>query len=411
MTSENAFIFEVEKTAGRLLAYCQDHDWAGHDPYDALNSQLLDTGRFLDSRLPRLVLTQILKRSPVNVRGLLQIPAMQNPKALALFISALVKAPSLVPGGPDALIDHLTARLEALRSPGVQDWCWGYSFPWQTRTVIVPRWTPNLVCTSFVVSALLDVYDRRRDPRYLEMATNGAEYILRDLYWDGGTSLAGFGYPLATVRTQVHNANLLAAALLIRVYRYTGELGFLRPALKVARWSVAQQRPDGSWPYGEAVSQRWIDNFHTGYVLCAMHQIDADTNSDEFSPAIAKGLRFYQAHFLNPDGAVNYFHNRKYPIDIHCIAQSIISLIALRDRDPQGMERASSVFWWARQHMWTENDFFAYRKFPGITVRISYMRWSQAWMLLALAFVLNAAGGSIATQRFLPPRLNEMAPC
>ena len=29
---------DTERIALKLLAYCQDRDWAGHDPYDALNS-------------------------------------------------------------------------------------------------------------------------------------------------------------------------------------------------------------------------------------------------------------------------------------------------------------------------------------------------------------------------------------
>src|SRR5207253_4764970 len=82
---------EVEATILKLLAYCRANDWAGYDPYDALNSRLFEALPFLDSRVPRLVLTQALKRSPVNIRRLLLIPKVQNPKAVALFLSALLK--------------------------------------------------------------------------------------------------------------------------------------------------------------------------------------------------------------------------------------------------------------------------------------------------------------------------------
>ena len=36
-------------------------------------------------------------------------------------------------------------------------------------------------------------------------------------------------------------------------------------------------------------------------------------------------------------------------------------------------------------HMWDERGFFYYRVLRGLTIRTPYMRWSQAWMLLALA--------------------------
>ena len=114
-------------------------------------------------------------------------------------------------------------RLIALRSPGVSYWCWGYSFPWQTRTILVPAGAPNLVCTTFVADALLDAHEQRPDSQCLSMAVSAAEYILNELYWTDESSIAGFGYPLPSVRNQVYNANLLAAALLCRVYKHTGE--------------------------------------------------------------------------------------------------------------------------------------------------------------------------------------------
>src|SRR5436853_5438716 len=113
-------------------------------------------------------------------------------------------------------------RLHHLRSPGTSYWCWGYSFPWQTRTVTVPSGAPNLVCTSFVANALLDAAEHRNHQECLDMALSAAEYILDDLYWNEAGAV-GFSYPLPSVRAQVHNANFLAAALLARAYRHMSD--------------------------------------------------------------------------------------------------------------------------------------------------------------------------------------------
>jgi len=43
------------------------------------------------------------------------------------------------------------------------------------------------------------------------------------------------------------------------------------------------------------------------------------------------------------------------------------------------------------KHMWDERGFFYYRVLRLCTIRTSYMRWSQAWMLLALSTLLNEA--------------------
>jgi hypothetical protein len=380
---------DIKSTARKLLLYCRANGWAGYDPYDALNSRLFMAVPALQSRVPRLVLTQILKRSPINVRGLLQIPKTQNPKGIALFLSALLKAPVLCTGESGDLVASLKDRLVALRSPDSPYWCWGYSFPWQTRSMVIPRGTPNLVCTTFVADALLDLYEQSHESRCLEMAVSAADYVLNELYWSDGSSVAGFGYPLPSARNQVHNANFLAAALLCRAYKYTGDKKFLDPALRAARHSVAKQHSDGSWAYGEAPSQQWIDNFHTGYNLCGLQAISRDAGTTEFESCIRRGFDFYRAHFFRNDGAVRYFHDRTYPLDIHCVAQSIITLLAFKNLDRDNVRCAHSVFQWAMKNMWDDRGWFYYRVLRLATIRTSYMRWSQAWMLLALSSLLH----------------------
>jgi hypothetical protein len=380
-----------EEALLKHLNYCRENNWAGYDPYDALNSKLFKSLPFLNFRIPRLVLTQLLKRSPINFRGLMLMPKTQNPKALALFLSAFLKLSTKQLPDQESLIEYMIQRLIALRSPGERYWCWGYSFPWQGRAILVPRGAANLVCTTFVASALLDAYEKRRDARCLEMAVSAAEYILNELYWTEGDSV-GFAYPLPSMRGHVHNANFLAAALFCRVYKHTGEEKYLGPALKATRYSVGRQRPDGSWFYSEADTQRWIDNFHTGYNLSALQSISRDLGTTEFDSCIFRGFEFYRSNFFREDGAVKYFHDRSYPLDTHCISQSIIALVEFKDLDPGNVPLACSVFRWCMDHMWDEKGFFYYRILPFCTIRTSYMRWTQVWMFLALATLLRESG-------------------
>ena len=388
---------EADEALRKLVAYCQENNWAGYDPYDALNSRILEKLPFLNRRLPRLALTQALKRSPINVRPLMLVPATQNPKAIGLFLAAFVKLSATGEKSWDSLIPYMIDRLVNLRSPGVPYWCWGYSFPWQARLMTDPvaKGAPNLVCTTFVADALLDAYAQTRDARCLEMASGAADYILNELYWTKEKSdVAGFAYPLPSVRSNTYNANFLAAALLCRVSHYTGDDKFLNPALKAARFSAAQQNDDGSWYYGEAPSQKWIDNFHTGYNLCALQAIGKYAATTEFEGRVRRGFEFYRKHFFLDDGAVKYYHDHTYPIDTHCVAQSILTLLAFKDLDPGSAELANSVLRWTMKHMWDERGFFYYRVLRLFTVRATYMRWSQAWMLLAIAALICDGAGS-----------------
>ncbi|KPJ98413.1 MAG: hypothetical protein AMK71_11425 [Nitrospira bacterium SG8_35_4] len=383
----------LKKTTLKLLNYCRVNHWEGYDPYDALNSRLFRLLPFLDSRFPRIAFIQALKRAPFNLRPLLLIPKTQNPKAMGLFLMALLKLDRLGQLDQGGLIPMIIDRLSALRSPGMSYYCWGYSFPWQTRTVIVARGAPNLVCTIFVADALLDAFEDGRDERCLSMAHSAAQYILDELYWIENGSTAGFSYPVPGLKTEIHNANFLASALLGRIHKHTGEKKFLEPALNAARYSSSKQNDDGSWYYGELPKQRWVDNFHTGFNLGALRDLGQHLGTSEFDLNIQRGFTFYLQNFFTENGAPKYFHDRTYPIDIHSVAQSIITLLEFGHLNGAAIERACSVYSWAMDNMWDSRGYFYYRSYPLGRSKISYMRWSQAWMLLALSSLLEETSG------------------
>lgn len=380
----------LQKSIISLLNYCERNNWSGYDPYDSLNSELFRRIRFLDSRIPRLALTQFLKRSPVNFRSLLLIPKTMNPKALALFLKAFLNLSiNDLQFNTTNYLSVIIENIKILRSPDITYWCWGYSFPWQGRSILTAKAQPNLVCTVFVANALIDAYEKYLNSDYLNLAESAAQYLLNELYWEDNDGNAGYSYPVPGLRISVHNANLLGSALLCRIYKHCGEKKYLEPALKAARYSVWKQCSNGSWNYGELNNQRWIDNFHTGYNLSSLLTISKYLNTDEFDVQIQKGYKFYRDHFFCKNGAPKYFHNKIYPIDIHSAAQSIITLLDFKDIDPDNIYLAFSVYNWAMNNMWDKQGFFYYQITPYYKNKISYMRWSQAWMLLALATLLK----------------------
>ena len=117
-------------------------------------------------------------------------------------------------------------------------------------------------------------------------------------------------------------------------------------------------------------TQQWIDNFHTGY-LEALHAINRYLGRMN-SAAHERRFEFYRAHFFREDGAPRYFHDNTYPIDIHCVAQSLITLVTFPDLGPGSIALAHRVFDWAVRHMWDERGFFYYRVLRAGTIRTSY---------------------------------------
>jgi len=382
----------TETMALKLLAYCRANNWVGYDPYDALNSRVFKALPFLDFKLARLVLTQGVKRCPINLRPLLGVPRTPNPKGVALFLSALVRlSKSGLPEGTET-ISPMAAMLLALRSPGQRYACWGYNFDWQQRIEIIPKGSPNIICSTFAANALLDAHERSPETPWLSAAVSTADFLLEVLLRRERGSKACFSYSLMG-REEIHNANLLGAAFLCRVGRITGEQKYTEPALEAARYSAGKQHEDGAWDYGEAPTQRWIDNFHTGFNLVALRRVGVYAGTADFESSIRRGFDFFRSHFFREDGAPRYFHNATFPIDIHGAAQSILTLVEFRDFRKDNIDLAHKVLAWTLSNMWDPGGFFYFQKHPRYTVRTSFMRWSQAWMLLALATLLGKSAG------------------
>jgi hypothetical protein len=379
----------LEETAIKLFAYCNSHKWAGYDPFDGLNSRVFAALPFSKISLARLILTQVMKRMPVNASKLLLVSPSENPKGLAVFASALMALSEIGLIRADDQIRNLISRIGALRSPQRTHFCWGYNFDWQSRKFFLPKFAPNIICTTFVGNALLDAYYQFEDDSYLEMAISAGEFIVNGLnVTKFGNDEICFSYTPYD-HGQVHNANLLGAAYLARLYTVTEDEKLLKLACKAINYSVRKQKSDGSWAYGEDKTQGWVDNFHTGYNLCALRTYQQCLNTAEFDLNVRIGFDFYLKHFFTEEGAPKYYHNRIYPIDVHSVAQSMVTLATFRDLNSTAINLADKVFEWAIANMWDEKGYFYYQITPYYKNRIPYMRWSQSWMLYAMALLLG----------------------
>lgn len=376
----------LRQSTERLLDYCRRNNWAGFDPFDGLNSRVFAALPFLHNRIGRLVFIQAMKRSPLNFRPLFLVPGEENPKGLAVFISALVILSKTGHIKDNHDITHLLERLVDLRSKALPHFCWGYNFDWQSRVFFLPKFVPNIICTTFAGNALLDACDACGDAKCLDMAVSAGNFILEGLNITQMDDELCFSYtPLDKGR--VHNANLLGAAFLARLYSITKERKFLEPAEKAVRFSTRRQNEDGSWAYGEDKTQRWIDHFHTGYNLVALKRFSEHTGNRDVLESVRKGFLFYRANLFTEDGLPKYYHNRLYPIDIHAIAYSLITLVEFEALDRGNIDLANRVFMWAAREMQDEKGYFFYQKNKYFKNRIPYMRWSQAWILYALAIL------------------------
>jgi hypothetical protein len=400
-----------------LWHWCRARDFAGYDPYDALNSRLFQITPLKDSRIARLVWTQLFKRSPLNFRRLALVPAERNPKGTALFaLSALADYRRLrtVEAETDArslLDDLLAARLTGKNGAA----CWGYNFDWQSRSFFAPRGTPTIVPTAFATRAFIEAARAFGDESCLQVARSAADFILSDLNRseEGGDEVCFSYSPLD--QSRVFNASLLAGEVLASVGALTGENDLIELGMRAARYVVRRQNEDGSWAYGVDGHQSWADNFHTAFVLTSLSriirccqpsidvrnesQLTAETQStqrlrredvESLRNGLRRGYDFWRERFFLANGWPKYFPDRLYPADAHSAGAALVALVELQSLDTGAVELAETIARWAIENLRDPRGFFYYQRRRFHTVRIPYVRWSQAWMMYGLARLMES---------------------
>lgn len=382
-------MIEIEQAYESLAAWCRARDYAGHDPFDGLNSRLFQLTPLRSSRVARLAWTQTFKRAPFSLRRLAGVPAGRNAKGTALFaLAALSRFRATRTSAAEREARELLDALIAAQLAGWSGACWGYNFDWQGRAFFAPQGTPTIVPTAFAVRALVEATRALDDDQYLRVARSACEFILRDLKRsEESADEVCFSYtPLD--ETRVFNASLLAGEALGSAGELTKEEELVSVAVRAARYVVRRQRADGSWAYGAAGFQGWADNFHTAFILTSLARImraSAEAR-DEFAPSLGRGYEFWRENFFLADGWPKYYHDNSYPADAHAAGASVIALVELKDQMPDAPALADRVIKWTLENLRdARRGFFYYQRRRFYTVRTPYMRWTQAWMMYALA--------------------------
>jgi len=268
--------------------------------------------------------------------------------------------------------------------PGVS---WGYPFHWRSR-LLIPRGTPSSVVTSVVGDAFLDHYQLTDSNESLKVALNIAEFFLRSLNrYEKNIDQVCFSYtPIDNFK--VHNASLFVAAFLIRLWAFTGIEEYRKLAHNAARYTVSEQNADGSFFYWGSESPTIIDHYHTGFVLRHLDTIRRTSEESYLLEPLKRGYRFYLNKLFSKDNIPKHTPEILYPINIHSCSEALLCLSQLAG-DHKEFERIFSVAKFTIESMQTSDGYFIAEmrngRFFYKNLPIPYMRWAQAWMLLALA--------------------------
>jgi hypothetical protein len=378
----------LENCIRKLEEWLESHEYKGYDPADGLTSYLRPLtlrNLFLD----RLLL-QFIWRSPVNLRPLMGIKPLDSCIGRGYVASGYLKMLKIT--GNEIYMHKAASMLEWLmknKAPGFENYSWGKMFDFASRAGRQAKNEPITVWTSLIGQAFLDAYETLGDTVYLEVANSICMWIL-----DRPRNKTSSGFcinytPFGNGDCTIHNQSMLAAAMLARTAKFIQNEEYLNVACEAIKYTCTRQLRDGSWYYGEEAKYHWIDNFHTGYNLDALKCYIESTGDKTYEINMKYGLDFYKNNFFEQSGRPKYYHNRAYPIDSQCIAQSIETLSNSSDYDHTSLSLALNVSKWAIDNMQDKAGYFYFARYPLFTSKAPMIHWAQATTYKALTFLLS----------------------
>ncbi len=352
-----------------------ENEYKGVDPY-----QIDEKASGLIKKMPFLkYIRKALKPFHVFIpkSTFTSFPKIYHPKAIGLII------------GGNAFLYHLTKNkellaennylinlLKELRNKDYKHHAWGSPFEWGSN----PRYpvnTPAICLISPIGNALIDYYEIAKDKEVLELCNDIALHITEENGYKEIDEETICLYYSPLDKNEVYNSNALAAKFLFRLNNYNKSEEQLTIAKKICNYVIQGQNPDGSWVYSN--TSDIIDNRHTGFILESFASIQCSWKNNALAHAYVKGLNFYKKT-LTDKGLPRWSPEKTYPLDIHDVAQAIITFTETKD-----IEMAKFIADYAIENMSNSKDEFYFKLFKnGKTNKNVFIRWGQAWMYYAL---------------------------
>ena len=396
---------KLQQAINKLDNWIEKNGWAGYDPYDIkevpIVLKITDMGnRGFFFTLIRETIFELFYSFPQISRKTLGIKKKINPKGMGLLVKAylnlylIIKDEKYLNRSKECL-----TWLEKNASKGYSGACWGYPFNWQAKKLI-PRGTPSGVVTSIIGDAFWAFYKFSGEMKFLDICWSICRFFCNDLNCHKiDDNHFCFSYTPIT-NDHIHNANLFVAEFLMRVGTELDNSEYIDLATKALNYSLSYQNEDGSFYYygPPDVVIKWIDNYHTGFVLRSLYSIYKMTEDQKLLEKIGKCFKHYINSFFIDKTIPKFQPNRIYPIDIHSCSESILCLSELSAGFPEGLEIAQNCANWTIENMQDKNGYFYHSQRKSrftktvFTAKIPYMRWAEAWMMKALSKLVMENG-------------------
>jgi hypothetical protein len=323
------------------------------------------------------------------LRKLLFVPKGKNPVTLGLCIQAysyLIEVYPEVKIEYLKKIDDLIEELIGMIPKGYRGNCWGYDFDWEARYASIPAYQPTIVATGFIINSLFECFRLTGNERVKKLIIGTKDFILQDINrtYEADDSFV-FSYSPFD-KQKVYNASMKGVRILAFIYHLTKNEELKSTAIKAADYVIDSQNENGSWFYAKRSTGEWVDNYHTAYIIdCLDDFINFCEPVDfKYKESLEKGFEYYRNIFFENDRIPKFYNNKIHPLDCTSAGQSILTLLRFNE-----VELALNVAEYMLDTMQHKNGYFYFREFKNYKIKTSFMRWSNAWMFVALSSLLN----------------------
>lgn len=292
---------------------------------------------------------------------------------------------------------HFLDVLQQTRCPGVDEYCWGYPFHWETLLGTIPAETPLITTIPYVYEAFQQAYRIDGNTQWRRVMHSIARHAFCD-YKDVPTSSTASSCPYTPTPNHslmVVNANAYRAYLLTGAAMEFSDTKYRNSAERNLNFVLEAQNPDGSWFYALDGKRTFIDHFHTCFVLKALTKIEALTGNASCTEAIQRGIDYYTRCLFDEDGVPKPFSRAPrltvYRRELYDYAECINLAVLLRGRFPT-LDRYLSITLDKILNLWqTPEGSFRSRQLYFGWDNTPMHRWASSQLFRSLCFLLRAS--------------------
>ncbi len=295
-----------------------------------------------------------------------------------------------------ARAEEFAAHLLRTSIPGYSGHCWGYPFDWQNNHGLWKRNTPFITATPYCFEVFLGLHDATGEPRHLEVAESIARFVQNDLHDTPTSPDAAAGSYSPNDHSQVLNASAYRVMVLAEAARRFHEPRYQQTARRNLNFILQNQRDDGAWLYAlDHPSERFIDHFHTCFVLKNLVKVNRRWNDAAVTQAIAKGYEYYRRELFDAEGLPKSFtiqpRTQLVKLEMYNFAEAITLGALLRDTIPAAFAHAQQLATWLITNHQLRDGHFTTRVYRGgWRHTYPFVRWPQSQIFYALTNLLKA---------------------